>query len=78
MWFFYCSLFLGTAILLYFMYKNDYQRIERYYFKNDRKLFYVLRACHFVLIVSIVWIIRTLVYRYAKQALENYKKNKSI
>lgn len=73
MLFYYCSLFLGIAILLYFMYKNDYQRIERYYFKNNRKLYYVLRACHFVLIVSIAWSIRIAVYRYAQQTLKKYQ-----
>lgn len=72
--FYYCSLFIGLVILLYFQYKNDYQRIERYYFKQNRRLYYVLRAVHFILIASIIVNIRYVLYKYGKIALENLKK----
>lgn len=72
--FYYCSLFVGSVILLYFMYKNNYQRIERYYFKKDRKMYYLLRACHFILLMAIVLNIRFVIYNYAFDFLKQYKK----
>lgn len=78
MWFYYCTLFLAMVMLLYFSYKNDYQRIERYYFKNNRKLYYVLRATHFILLASIILNIRYVVYQYAGELLNNYKNKLSI
>lgn len=74
MLFYYCSLFIGGVILLYFMYKNDYQRVERYYFKKDRKLYYVLRACHFVLLMAIVLNIRYVIYSYAHELLDKFQR----
>ena len=74
MLFYYCSLFIGGVMLLYFMYKNDYQRIERYYFKKDRKLYYVLRACHFILLMAIVLNIRFIIYEYAHELLRKMSK----
>ncbi len=67
--FYYCSLFLAVVVLLYFNYKNDYKRIERYYFKENRKLYYVLRAAHFILLASIVLNARYMLYWYANKIL---------
>jgi hypothetical protein len=72
MFFYYCSLFLAAVVLLYFSYQNDYQRIERYYFKNNRNLYYLLRATHFVLIMSIVLNVRYLVYKYVDTLKAKY------
>jgi hypothetical protein len=74
MLFYYCSLFIAGVILLYFMYKNDYQRVERYYFKKDRKLYYVLRACHFVLLMAIILNIRYVIYSYAHEFLKKFQR----
>lgn len=71
--FYYCSLFIAGVILLYFQYKNDYQRIERYYFKNNRRLYYVLRAVHFILIASIIVNIRYVFHTYGTMAMNRLK-----
>lgn len=65
-------------MLVYYSYKNDYQRIERYYFKNNRKLYYVLRATHFVLLASIILNVRFVVYSYAGEFLEQYKAKMKV
>ncbi len=65
-------------MLVYYSYKNDYQRIERYYFKNNRKLYYVLRATHFVLLASIILNVRYVVYSYAGKFLEQYKAKMKV
>ncbi len=61
-------------MLMYYSYKNDYQRIERYYFKENRKLYYVLRATHFILLASIIINIRFVVYKYAGEFLKKYQR----
>ena len=70
--FYYCSLFLGVVVLLYFKYKNDYQRIERYYFKHNRRLYIVLRAAHFILLATILLNIRFYIYKYAEALRKKY------
>lgn len=70
MLFYYCSLFLAVVVLLYFNYKNDYKRIERYYFKENRKLYYMLRAAHFILLVSIIMNARYVLYSYAQKVMK--------
>jgi hypothetical protein len=77
MLFYYCTLFLATVMLIYYSYKNDYQRIERYYFKHNRRLYYVLRATHFILLASIILNIRYVVYEYADDLLKSLKKRLS-
>lgn len=74
MMFYYCTLFIAAVMLAYYSYKNDYQRIERYYFKNNRKLYYVLRAVHFILLASIILNVRYVVYEYAYDFLRKYKQ----
>lgn len=74
MMFYYCVLFIAAIMLIYYSYKNDYQRIERYYFKNNRRLYYVLRGAHFILLASIILNIRHIVYEYAYDFLKKYKK----
>jgi hypothetical protein len=69
MLFYYCSLFLAVVVLLYFNYKNDYKRIERHYFKENRKLYYLLRTAHFILLASIVINARYILYTYAEKVL---------
>jgi hypothetical protein len=71
--FYYCTLFIAAVMLAYYSYKNDYQRIERYYFKHDRKLYYVLRAVHFILLASIILNVRYVVYEYAYELLRKFK-----
>ena len=73
MLFYYCSLFLAVVVLLYFNYKNDYKRIERYYFKENKKLYYVLRAAHFILLASIVLNARYILYSYAGKIIHKHK-----
>jgi hypothetical protein len=70
MLFYYCSLSLAVVVLLYYNYKNDYRRIERYYFKENRKLYFVLRAAHFILLASIVLNARYILYSYADKVLK--------
>ena len=70
--FYYCSLFIAAVVLLYFKYKNDYQRIERYYFNHNRRLYIVLRAVHFFLLASILLNIRFVVYKYADALRKKY------
>lgn len=69
MLFYYCSLCLAVVVLLYFNYKNDYKRIERYYFKENRRLYYLLRAAHFILLASIVLNARYILYSYSEKIL---------
>ena len=73
MLFYYCSLFLAAIVLLYYNYKNDYKRIERHYFKENRKLYFVLRAAHFILLASIVLNVRYILYSYAGKVLKGKK-----
>lgn len=70
---YYCILFIAAVMLAYYSYKNDYQRIERYYYKNNRRLYYVLRAAHFILLASIILNVRYIVYEYAYAFLEKLK-----
>jgi hypothetical protein len=72
--FYYCILFIAAVMLIYYSYKNDYQRIERYYFKNNRRLYYVLRATHFILLASIILNVRYVVYEYAYDFLKKYQQ----
>jgi hypothetical protein len=74
--FYYCSLFLAAVVLLYYNYKNDYKRIERYYFKENRKLYFVLRAAHFILLASIVLNVRYILYSYASKILKGSSSSK--
>jgi hypothetical protein len=71
---YYCILFIAAVMLIYYSYKNDYQRIERYYFKNNRRLYYVLRATHFILLASIILNVRYVVYEYAYEFLRKYQQ----
>jgi hypothetical protein len=73
MLFYYCSLFLAVVVLLYFNYKNDYKRIERHYFKENRKLYYLLRASHFILLASIIVNARYVLYSYAESIMKTKK-----
>ncbi len=75
MMFYYCILFIAGVMLIYYSYQNDYQRIERYYFRNNRRLYYVLRAVHFILLASIILNVRYIVYEYAYDFLNKYKGN---
>lgn len=70
--FYYYSLLLAIVVLLYYTYSNSYQRIERYYFKNDRKLYYLLQGMYFILVGAIVLNIRYLVYSFAEQIKKKY------
>jgi hypothetical protein len=72
MLFYYCTLFIAAILLIYYSYKNDYQRIERYYFKNNRRLYYVLRATHFILLASIILNVRYVIYKYAADFLKKH------
>jgi hypothetical protein len=72
--FYYCILFIAAVMLIYYSYKNDYQRIERYYFKNNRRLYYVLRATHFILLASIILNVRYVIYEYAYEFLRKYQQ----
>lgn len=71
---YYCTLFIAAIMLIYYSYKNDYQRIERYYFKNNRRLYYVLRAVHFILLASIILNVRYVIYEYAYDFLKKYQQ----
>lgn len=62
--FYYFSLAFAVVILLYYKWKNDYRRIERYYFKTNRSAFYLLQACYFTLLVAVVLFVRYCVYSY--------------
>ncbi len=77
MMFYYCTLFIAAVMLIYYSYKNDYQRIERYYFKYNRKLYYVLRAVHFILLASIILNVRFVIYEYAYEFLRKYQQKVS-
>jgi hypothetical protein len=72
--FYYCALFLAFVVLLYFNYKNDYKRIERYYFNQNKRLYYLLRAVHFILIASIILNARFILYSYTHNIFEKYNK----
>lgn len=62
--FYYFSLAFAVVILLYYKWKNDYRCIERYYFKNNRRAFYLLQACYFTLLVAVILFARYCVYSY--------------
>jgi hypothetical protein len=59
------------AILLYFFYHNKGRKIERYFLKNNKRLFLVLQLSYFILILSLVFNIRFVIYHFAEQLKES-------
>ena len=55
---------LGVIGLAYFIYYNDYRRIERYYYNNDRKLFVLLEVSMLIVVASILFNVRHIVMSY--------------
>jgi hypothetical protein len=60
------------ATLLYFYYHNKNRRIERYLLKNDRKLFLLLQFAYFILVISLVFNARYVVYQFAELVKVKY------
>lgn len=61
---YYITLVIALIVFIYYKWNNDYLRIERYYFKEDRTRYYILKAAYFVVIIGIVISIRCIVYDY--------------
>lgn len=70
---YYITLAIALIVFIYYKWNNDYLRIERYYFKEDKKRYYLLKASYFIVIVGIFVSIRCIVYEYAADL---YKKLK--
>lgn len=55
---------LGVIGLAYFIYYNDYRRIERYYYQHDRKLFVLLEVSMLIVVASILFNVRHIVMEF--------------
>jgi hypothetical protein len=70
--FYYFTIAFAVVILLYFKWKNDYRRIERWYFKNNRHMYYLLQACYFTLLVAVLLFTRYFIYTYVAKWTATY------
>jgi hypothetical protein len=72
--YYYITLLFALSIFLYYKWHNDYSRIERYYFKEDKKKYYALKVAYLIIVMAIVINTRFIIYRYAAVLHENLKK----
>jgi hypothetical protein len=71
--FYYFSLAFAVVVLIYYKWKNDYRRIERWYFKTNRRMYYLLQACYFILLVAVILFARYFVYSCVAKWTANLK-----
>lgn len=64
---------LSGAAYLYIVTKNPYYEVDRHYYKTNRKLYWLLKACYLVIIVTLVFNVKYLIrlifklfYNYAQ------------
>ena len=62
---YYITLLFALSIFSYYKWNNDYLRIERYYFKEDKKKYYLLKVAYLVIVMAIVINARFIIYQYA-------------
>lgn len=60
--------------LVYFFYKNENRKIERYYFKHNKYLYALLAFINFILIIAIIANSRNIVMTLAKRSLAHLSK----
>lgn len=61
---------LTGVVLLYYYIQNRGRRIERYFMRNKKEYFFILQGAYFVLMLSMVFNIRFIIYRFAEHWLE--------
>ncbi len=66
---------LTGIILLYYYYQNRGRRIERYFMRNKKELFIILQGAYFILMISMVFNIRFIIFKYANQLMEKMKES---
>lgn len=54
-------------ILLYYYFQNKGRRIERYFMRHKKEFFFILQGAYFVLMISLVFNIRFIIFKYAQQ-----------
>ncbi len=65
---------LTGLVLLYYYFQNRGRRIERYFMRHKKEYFFILQGAYFILMISLVFNIRFIIYNYAQQLLDKAQK----
>jgi hypothetical protein len=57
---------LSGISLLYYFYYNENRKIERYFYQNNKVLFTVLEVTSFIILTSLIYNIRFILFNYIK------------
>jgi hypothetical protein len=66
---------LASMAVIILLYHNEYRKLEKYFYENNKSLFILLEICIFVILLSMVFNVRHIAYLMLGKLASRLKKN---